>query len=139
MPRPRRIGTIATCARSGDHRGPFISGSKLPRLRIDQRRIQYPPELRCVLETLVEFPGEVSDSGVPTADDILRRMADDPDFAEAMRSDPLRALQGVELSAAEVRRVEQVLFEVTQGTPRSSSLPSAASDWHPTTQAGRTR
>ena len=47
-----------------------------------------------------------------TADDILRRMADDPEFAHAMQTDPVGALRGIDLSAAEVLRVERVLVEV---------------------------
>jgi hypothetical protein len=47
-----------------------------------------------------------------TAEDILRRMADDPVFALAVRTDPVTALRGIAISAAELRRIEEVLDAV---------------------------
>jgi hypothetical protein len=51
-------------------------------------------------------------------------MADDPVFAAELRNDPVSALRGIDLSAAELRRIERVLDAVHGDTAlRTPNLP----------------
>lgn len=71
---------------------------------------------------LMRFTGaDWSCGGVPTADDILRRMADDPAFASLVETNPADALRGIELSRADLARIEQAVREISDGRCRESS------------------
>ena len=46
---------------------------------------------------------------MPSFDELVRRVAADPDFAERVRTDPRGALAGSDLSDDELRRLDHVL------------------------------
>jgi hypothetical protein len=52
-----------------------------------------------------------------TPEDILRRMADDPDFALAIEADPRGALHGLGLSPRELERIERAVVAVRGPRP----------------------
>ena len=51
-------------------------------------------------------------------EDVFTRLANDPSFADAIRTDPTGALSGYKLTAPELRRVDQAL-----GTAASPPAP----------------
>ncbi len=64
-------------------------------------------------------------------DEIFARLANDPSFADAIRTDPTRALGGYRLGALELRRLEQALG-VAATPPAPLFQPSAAAGGRPT-------
>ena len=47
--------------------------------------------------------------GVLTVHDALARLANDPGFADQLRTDPAKALKGYDLSAADLARLERII------------------------------
>lgn len=61
----------------------------------------------CVSVTEDRHPGDVLDDDMASLDQVFARLADDPTFADAIRTDPASALRGIDLSDTDLRRLEQ--------------------------------